>query len=276
LLSSGKTQKDTWMKIVIPSHNRHYHVKALDFIPESYYKNTYIVTRTGEQEELYSFYKDKVNVISFNCDGISSKRDLICHHFDNEKIWMLDDDCLLYDAVVHQVDEVRTRIKITDQVSEQSFYDFIDYCSDMLDTYPHGIVRPALFARPKQYMPYKLNVWAFTNALLNLKIMKADDLEYSYSQHSEDVVAFLNTIEKGYDSFCLSKWMVKTERPGNPGGMTEIRTAQMITDAAKKIHAKFPDHTKIKKGYPLKDGSIPYALLIRAKRKKSTLENFME
>jgi hypothetical protein len=265
------------MKIVIPSHNRSNNVLPLDFIPESYYDKTYIVTRKGEQEELYSSYKEKVNVLALDCDGISSKRDQICRHFDNELIWMLDDDCLLYNAVVHQVDETRTRIKITEQVSEESFYEFIEYCTDMLKTYPHGIVRPALFARPKTYMPYRLNMWAFTNAMLNLKTLSADDLEYNYSSHSEDVVAFLNTIEKGYQSFCLSKWMVKSERPGKPGGMTEIRTANMITEATQKIHSKFPDHTKIKSGYPLKDGTIPQTLVIRPKKKpSSSLENFME
>lgn len=265
------------MKIVIPSHNRHYNVMPIKFIPESYYDKTFIVTRKGEQEKLYSSYKDKVNVLSLDCNNISSKRDMICRHFDNELIWMLDDDCLLYDAVVHQVDETRTRIKITEQVSEESFYNFIDYCTEMLQTYPHGIVRPALFARPKSYMPYRLNMWSFTNAMLNLKILKADDLEYNFSSHSEDVVAFLNTIEKGYQSFCLSKWMLKSERPGKPGGMTEIRTAKMITEATNKIHKKFPDHTKVKRGYPLKDGTVPLTLKIRPKTKpSSTLEKFME
>ena len=51
------------MKIVIPSHNRHYNVMPIKFIPESYYDKTFIITRKGEQEKLYSSYKDKVNVI---------------------------------------------------------------------------------------------------------------------------------------------------------------------------------------------------------------------
>ena len=59
--------------------------------------------------------------------------------------------------------------------------------------------------------------------------------------------------------------------------MTEIRTANMITEATQKIHSKFPDHTKIKSGYPLKDGTIPQTLVIRPKKKpSSSLENFME
>lgn len=256
----------------------------LNFIPESYYDKTFIVTRKGEQEELYSSYKDKVNVLSLDCNNISSKRDAICRHFAGEKIWMIDDDCLLYNTVlvdyVNSLGQDDTNIKLTDPVTEKDFYDFIDYVNELLDEYPHGIVRPNLFSRGKNYLPYRLNTWAFTNALLNLKTIDADFLEYNFSSHSEDVVAFLNIIEKGHQSFCLSKWMLKSERPGKPGGMTEIRTSKMISEASIKIHEKFPDHTRVKKGYPLKDGTIPITLVIKPKVKKkakpsSTLENFL-
>jgi len=268
------------MKIVIPSHNRHYHVKSLDFIPESYYENTYIVTRTGEQEELYSSYKDKVNVLSFDCHNISSKRDLICRHFANEKIWMVDDDCCLYDGQIRKYKNGNEFCYPYRKSSEESFYEFIDYSSNLLDTYPHGIVSLHVFPRPKNYFPYRLNVWGFTNAMLNLKVLTADDLEYNYSEHSEDVVAFLNIIDKGHQSFSLAKWMLKSNRPGKPGGMTEIRTAEMISEATKRLHEKFPQHTRIKKGWPLPDGTVPLTLLIKPKIPKKltseTLETFME
>ena len=267
------------MKIVIPSHNRPNNVRTLEFIPESYYENTYIVTRTGEQEELYSSYKDKVNVLSFDCHNISSKRDLICRHFANEKIWMVDDDCLLYDGTIRKYKNGYEFCYPYQKSSEESFYEFIDYCSPLLDMYPHGIVKNHIFPKTKDFFPYKLNAWGFTNTMLNLKILTADDLDYNYSDHSEDVVAFLNTIDKGYQSFLLTKWMIKSAY-GKPGGMTEIRTAEMQTAATKRIHKKFPQHTRLKRGWPLKDGTIPLTLIIRPKIPKEvtseTLETFME
>ena len=145
--------------------------------------------------------------------------------------------------------------------------------------YPHGIVKNHIFPKTKDFFPYKLNAWGFTNTMLNLKILTADDLDYNYSDHSEDVVAFLNTIDKGYQSFLLTKWMIKSAY-GKPGGMTEIRTAEMQTAATKRIHKKFPQHTRLKKGWPLKDGTIPLTLIIRPKIPKEvtseTLETFME
>lgn len=268
------------MKIVIPSHNRYDYIKTLDSIPESYYKNTYIVVRTGEQEKLYSSYKDKLNVVALDCHDISSKRDLICRHFANEKIWMVDDDCTLFDAEVKEYENGNAFCRPTIRASEESFYEFIEYSLPLLDKYPHGIVLPHIFPKGKDYMPYKLNVWGITNAMLNLKILTADDLNYTYCNHSEDVVAFLSVIDKGYHSFCLAKWMIRTLKPGKPGGITDVRTTKMVSEAAIKINKRFPKHTGLKEGWPLADGSIPTTLIVRPKKPKNQtfqpLESFME
>jgi len=146
--------------------------------------------------------------------------------------------------------------------------------------YPLGIVHSHVFPRGKHYFPYKLNAWGFTNTMLNLKTLTADDLEYNYSpKHSEDAVAFLNTIENGHQTFLLMKWMVKSSY-GKPGGMTEIRTTELVSESAKRVHEKFPQHTRLKKGWPLKDGTVPIILFIKPKIPKEvtseTLETFME
>lgn len=255
------------LQIVIPSHNRSGALKPLNFIPDDYACNVNVIVRSGYQEQLYSVYKDKYNVIAIDdLNGISEKRDAICRLFAGQKIWMLDDDCVLHNA---HPDHKKDIIKVSDQVNYDQFYEFIDYVNNLLDTFPHGVVRPALFARSISYFPYRLNTWAFTNALLNLKILDADLLDYKFVNHTEDAVAFLNTIEAGYDSFCLSKWMIKSDKPGKPGGMTNIRTVEMINAAHKKIHEKFPQHTSLKVGYKMANmEQAPMALVIRPKTHK--------
>jgi hypothetical protein len=255
------------MKIIIPSHNRSDSVKPLLFIPKSFYNNTYIVVRSGEQEQLYAKYKDIVNVVAIdNLSGIADKRDAICRMFTGEKIWMLDDDCILHNSIL---DEKKDIIKTTNMVNDKEFYEFIKYVDNLLDTYPHGVVRPALFARGRRYMPYRLNTWAFTNTLLNLSVLTPEDLDYTYVKHTEDAHAFLNIIDQGHTSFCLSKWMIKSDKPGKPGGMTDVRTTEMINDAHIKLNKKFPRHTKLKQGYSLKTNNqtiSPIALVIRPKQ----------
>ena len=256
------------MKLVIPSHNRFSNVITLDIIPKKYLKDTYIVVRDEEQQSLYSHYD--CNVLVLDCNSIATKRDAICRHFAGEKIWMIDDDCLLYNAelveYVNHLGKTHTNIKPTTPVTEEDFDEFIDYVSNLLDKYPHGAVRPHIFVRNKNYLPYRLNTWAFTNVLLNLSIIDADFLDYTFVEHSEDLVAFLNVIESEYDNFCLSKWLIKTKKPGNPGGMTDIRNAEMITNAHIKINKKFPKHTKLKEGYEI-DGHRPQTLRVRPKKR---------
>ena len=254
------------MKLVIPSHNRFWNVITLDSIPKKYLKDTYIVVRNEEQQSLYSHYD--CNVLVLDCNSIATKRDAICRHFAGEKIWMIDDDCSLYNTelidYVNSLGKPDTNIKLTTRVTEEDFDEFIDYVSNLLDEYPHGVVRPNIFSRGKNYLPYRLNTWAFTNALLNLSIIDADLLDYTFAEHSEDLVAFLNVIESEYDSFCLSKWMIKSEKPGKAGGMTGIRNAEMMTNAHIKINKKFPNHTTLKEGYEI-DGHKPQILVVRPK-----------
>ena len=169
------------MKIVIPSHNRCNSVITLHSIPKKYLKDTYIVVRNKEQQKLYSHYS--CNILILDCNNISTKRDAICRHFENQKIWMVDDDCKLYNTKVvdciHSSGNHYNKIKLIEPVKEKEFDEFISYTNNLLDKYPHGMVRPNIFMRGKNYYPYRLNTWAFTNVFLNLKIVDADCLDYN-------------------------------------------------------------------------------------------------
>jgi hypothetical protein len=232
------------MKIVIPSHNRSDSIRSLNMIPDSYAKQVYIVVRSGEQYEKYKKYEDKYNVLAFdNLTGIGDKRDAIVRHFAGEKIWMVDDDCLLRRAWLNEEKNVITVYK--EPLNEKEFLECMEWCSDLIDKYPYAVLRPQIFPLGKNHWPYKLNSWAFTNAFLNLKILDADTLRYNLLPYTEDVVAFLSTIDAGYDVAQVSKWMVKTARPGNPGGMSDIRTAELMEKSAIELHKLFPKHVKL-------------------------------
>lgn len=256
------------MKIVIPTHNRSNNVITLNSIPCSYYKDTYLVVREGEQYEKYKHYESVVNVLSFkNLHGIHDKRHAICKYFAGEKIWMIDDDCGLHPASYNEEKNI-IRADTSRIVNQTEFDDFITYSSGLLDKYPHGVVRPNIFPRGKSYWPYRLNTWAFTNVMLNLKKINADLLRYDKFNHSEDLYAMLNVIDAGYDSFCLSKWMIKTVKPGNHGGMTGIRSVEMMNIVAKEIHKEYPQYTKIETGYRLdKMNENPLVLRVRIRKK---------
>lgn len=255
------------MKIVIPSHNRYDSVLTLNSIPEKYRDNTYIIVRQGEQEQLYKSYKNKANILSFpNLTGIHDKRNAICQHFAGDKIWMIDDDCSIHSASYYEDKDI-IRADTNKIVSEQEFDHFIDYTSNLLDQFPHGVVRPTIFPRGKSYWPYRLNTWAFTNVMLNLNTIDAELLKYDRFYHSEDLYAMLNIINAGYDSFCLSKWMIKTVKPGNRGGMTDSRSVKMMNDVARAINEEYPQYTKIESGYRLK-GMIEDPLVLRVRIRK--------
>lgn len=256
------------MKIVIPTHNRSDNVVTLNSIPSTYYKDTYLVVREGEQYEKYKHYEDIVNVVSFqNLSGIHDKRHAICKHFAGEKIWMVDDDCSLHPAAYNAEKDI-IRADTTRIVDHSEFDNFIIYSSDLLDKYPHGVIRPTIFPRGKSYWPYRLNTWAFTNVMLNLGKIDADLLRYDKFDHSEDLYAMLNVIDAGHDSFCLSKWMIKTVKPGNPGGMTGVRSVEMMNVVAKEIHREYPQYTKIETGYRLNGmNEDPLVLRVRIRKK---------
>lgn len=267
------------MKIIIPTHNRYDRLITLSFIPKSYHHNVFLVVRSGEQEERYSKafqsrsffeddYENNVNILAFDgLTGIHDKRHAIAKHFKGEKIWMVDDDCILKPAEIVTPTYPNKDGKILDiikmcknVVTESQFYEFIEYASDLLDKYPHGIVRPGIFPRGEDYWPYRLNTWAFTNAFLNLKTLEPESLNYDFVNHTEDAVAFLSVLEQGYDSFLLSKWMIKSEKPGEPGGMTGVRNSKMMDAANEKIHKRFPAHTRLQEGYSI-DGEEGHRVL---------------
>lgn len=243
------------MKIVIPSHKRSDRVIPLTWIPESFSNNTYIAVRSGEQADVYSAAHGKRvnhNIIAFdNLNGIGDKRNAIARYFAGEKIWMIDDDCTLHNATLNE-EKNRIMMDATRTVNETEFYECISYITDLLDKYPLGSVRPAIFPKGKESWPYAINKWTFTNAFLNLGVVNADLLQYNKYPLLEDLCAFLNTIHAGHDTVSLSKWMFKTAKPGKPGGITEFRTAQITAEVSKKIREEFPQYTYWAKGFKLK------------------------
>lgn len=268
------------LKIVIPSHNRHDTLSTINFIPDSYAKNVYIAVRSGEQYENYKIYEDKYNVIAFdNLTGIHDKRDAIARHFAGQRIWMIDDDCILNTT---RYDKEKDRIIINkEMVNEEQFYEFLDFVDNLLYECPYIVVRPAIFPKGKTYWPYRKNSWGFTNAILDLNVLNADMLQYSLLNHSEDLVAFLSTIEAGYDTALLSKWMIKSNKPGAKGGMSDVRTGKMIEHANITINKMFPQHTRLReKAYTLKNanGKVDdhVGIVVRPKvKRKATLEKFL-
>lgn len=233
---------DQIIKIVIPTHKRSDKARYLNFVPKSYLKNVYLAIRDNESEDYRHHLDNGVNIVTFtNLTGIHDKRNAIVKHFKGDRIWMLDDDTELTDVVIRE--EKRT-LKSAD-IGEESFYEFISYCNDLLDEYPMGIVRPFMFPVNEKSLPYEINKWSGSNVMLDLNVLNADILEYNYLSYFEDRVGYLNTIDRGYNVFNLTKWMVKTDKPGKPGGCRDLRSEEIIEQTAIAFHEKFPQYTSL-------------------------------
>ena len=262
------------MKIVIPSHMRaDQQILLTRSIPESF-KDVYIAVRE-EQADAYAIHSDRATILPFKgLTGIHDKRDAIARHFAGEKIWMIDDDCILCNTQIN--DEKGTLGGSAEPFTESDFYEMYNYTKDLLDTYYHGVAAWTVFPRVKKDYPYKLNKWGGGNTFLNLAKIDADLLQYNWLDHSEDLVAYLSVVDAGYDSFNLVKWLFKTVKTGQAGGMTEFRNNhnELITNANIAINKRWPQHTKLgTKKYMSGMKSESLSIRVRVNDSKRTFRN---
>ena len=90
------------IKIIIPSYKRCGKITTLDSIPISYKDNTFLFVRKEEYDLYYNEYKERCNIIPLeNVNNICETRKRIVEYFDGQKIWMLDDDLVIYEGFVN-------------------------------------------------------------------------------------------------------------------------------------------------------------------------------
>ena len=268
------------LKIIIPSYKRHTKLVFKKWIPESFYKNVYVVVREEERDD-YKFLENDTNVIYLsNITGIHDKRHEITKIFANEKIWMIDDDVTIHDTYNH--DGWRRHYNHT--INEHQFYALLDEVNILLDKYPYGVIRtkgPFKFSYGKPEI--ELNTWNYTNTFLNLSILNSNVLGYDKVEYAEDIWAFCSVHKLNYETFCYNKLFSVSPPPKknkDSGGMSHIRNAKIMTQSHKKIAETFPEYVKLKT--PKKqlnflqiDDSIPLITSIKIRKRKkefSTLE----
>lgn len=232
------------MKIVIPSHNRPENEFYKKYVPENRRQDVFIVVRKGEQEKLYEHHKDNgVNVIAFDgLTGIHDKRDRIARHFKGEKIWMSDDDLKLRKGIVHEDGLVKPS---KEEMTPEQFDGFVNFAENLLDSLPFGSVQHAVFPVKDNGHGFVYNKFVWSNAFLNLEVLDPDMLEYGWLDHSEDVVAFLNTLMAGFDAFAMMEYMIIPPKAGLKGGMTDSRTVEMIERVSAEINKRHPKITTL-------------------------------
>lgn len=228
------------MKIVIPSHNRPENEKYLSYVPKDRLGDVTIVVRAGEQEKLYERHlQNGVSVIGVpGLTGIHDKRDWIAREFAGEKIIVMDDDVALCKSVpVGPREWLRLR-----PLEEGDFEKMEAELEILLDAMPFGLLGNTIF--PHKVGPkYRLNKWNGGSCILNLREIDADILNYREFRLCSDMVAFLNVISAGYDTFWNCDWMIDLQQ-GDTGGCHEFRTPDLIEECFEAIHRKFPLLTK--------------------------------
>ena len=239
------------MKIVIPTYKRpdgKIDVLENGWIPESFYKRVYVCIRreVSEMERYKSIPFDYpgVQVVPLRVpkdSGIPEKRHAICEHFASEKIWMMDDDIKIVPC--HITDEKDYVIK-EKELSEESFYDLINYSIGLLEDMPYGVIATATFVKGKDIFPIGLNRWGAFSSFINLEQLTANDLGYTKVKYYEDVAAFCGAIEKGFNNFYITKWQLVIGKE-KEGGNAAARHADVMHTAARELNKLYPKHIKL-------------------------------
>ena len=238
------------MKIVIPTYKRpDGKIDALEngWIPQSFYKKVYVVIRreVSEMERYKKLTVDYpgVNVAMIDVPkdaGIPETRDAICRHwmFENQKIWMIDDDIKI---VPCHITEEKDYVIKEKELSEESFYELINYSIGLLEDMPFGVIATATFPKGKDVFPIGLNRWGAFSSFINLSKLSADDLGYTRVKYYEDIAAFCAAIEKGYNNFFITKWQLIIGKE-KEGGNANARKADIMQQAAYDLHELYPRH----------------------------------
>lgn len=236
------------MKIVIPTYKRpegKLDVLENGWIPESFYKRVYVCIRnTQEEKERYAHLEGKVNIVPFNMaddSGIPEKREAICKHFAGEKIWMMDDDIKIVSC--HTIPEKDYVIK-EKELSEESFYELINYSIELLEDMPFGVIGTGTFVKGVDIYPLGLNRWGAFSSFINLEQLTAEDLGYTKVRYYEDIAAFCAAIEKGYNNFYITKWQLIIGKE-KEGGNAAARHADIMQQAAYDLHKLYPKHIRL-------------------------------
>ena len=212
------------MKIVIPTYKRpegKLDVLENGWIPESFYKRVYVCIRnTQEEKERYAHLEGKVNIVPFNLaddSGIPEKREAICKHFAGEKIWMMDDDIKIVSC--HTVPEKDYVIK-EKELSEESFYELINYSIELLEDMPFGVIGTGTFVKGVDIYPLGLNRWGAFSSFINLEKLNPSPPPSS-EMAKIHFPAFSNTVTSISKPF-------KIDPPEIP-----------VLDISRKVNAKF-------------------------------------
>ena len=236
------------MKIVIPTYKRpegKLDVLENGWIPESFYKRVYVCIRnTQEEKERYAHLEGRVNIVPLNMpddSGIPEKREAICKHFAGEKIWMMDDDIKIVSC--HTVPEKDYVIK-EKELSEESFYELINYSIELLEDMPFGVIGTGTFVKGVDIYPLGLNRWGAFSSFINLEKLTAEDLGYTKVRYYEDIAAFCAAIEKGYNNFYITKWQLIIGKE-KEGGNAAARHADIMQQAAYDLHKLYPKHIRL-------------------------------
>ena len=236
------------MKIVIPTYKRpegKLDVLENGWIPESFYKRVYVCIRnTQEEKQRYAHLEGRVNIVPLNMpddSGIPEKREAICKRFAGEKIWMMDDDIKIVSC--HTVPEKDYVIK-EKELSEESFYELINYSIELLEDMPFGVIGTGTFVKGVDIYPLGLNRWGAFSSFINLEKLTAEDLGYTKVRYYEDIAAFCAAIQKGYNNFYITKWQLIIGKE-KEGGNAAARHADIMQQAAYDLHKLYPKHIRL-------------------------------
>jgi hypothetical protein len=183
-----------------------------------------------------------ISVVELSPDvkNIGQTRQAICTFFEDERVWMIDDDTLFAPTILGKGGIIRMRDKLPP--SEEEWYSLMEFAEALMnDGYSHGAIPIHVF--PKQwdvYWPFRPNTYGSGNTFLDLTKIKLEDLEYGKHGLFEDAYTFLSLIRKGYDQALIHTWYWHQPNPLVPGGCFTYRNSDDWNAAIRALVAEFP------------------------------------
>jgi hypothetical protein len=251
-------------KIFIPSYKRADRLlskpNTLDYIPEDLKGNTVIVIRKEETRdymrvlEKYSNRKGKqreeiMKFLSFSdIHNVKETRDAIIDYAIEQKleyIIVIDDDLKLAHRPFF---DYKTDLPNKyEEMTKQQFYkmvrELLYYCNEVV---------PLTGITGRQFSNTKLDYYSENTRIIQLfcmyiPVIASEGLRYGNfdGEFMSDYFFTLSLLTKGYKNICFNH-STRDDNMQTEGGCQTYRTAELLSDSAKKLYKCFPDIVTLK------------------------------
>jgi hypothetical protein len=219
------------MKIFIPTLGRIGKIKTLEFIPDNWVKDTYLICPIEEVEAHKQVWP---NVIAnpLECKGIGKVRQFITYELadmlNTDKVCMLDDDHQFF----KRFDWESPRLT---RIDKAEMNNLLHRISELLDTYAH-IGLSYRLGNNTMKLPYEENTRYTSSHAHRPSVLKKHHIRWDAVPLQEDFHVNLSLLKLGYENRVITEYAYNEFRAANAdGGCSTYRTYELQRQARDKL-----------------------------------------